>query len=408
MIELTTQCPQCGSRFDVTLAQLQQRKGLLRCGQCAHIFDAYDCAVTSDQSTQTKKTPSESQDSTKPFIGHQGLTVAPASTAIQHDTKADAHFVFEPASPAHTAAVEAVKEQDEVVHTVTGPEPRAETSLYHEDEDLLRPHFIGDLPMATGVAMRAPAAADASAIKAPITSSQPIRSSIEPSASDIRVYLDQADRADASTATRPVASPIRVRDSSVTNEEQADERFTFTPEPRSTPPRSVSRDAEPNAFVKGLWVLLFWVLLLLLGLQLLYVYRAQIANTVGFTRPALQLMCDVLDCEIPYMREINAIEIRQSSLQQQVNTGAGKRYSYFLQLQLKNNLNWDQEWPTLVVSFSDAAAAVLATVAIPPEQYLAPSQRQRPFEAGAQHSVRVPVSLSNKKINGFTVEKYYP
>jgi len=51
-----------------------------------------------------------------------------------------------------------------------------------------------------------------------------------------------------------------------------------------------------------------------------------------------------------------------------------------------------------VVSFSDAAAAVLATVAIPPEQYLAPSQRQRPFEAGAQHSVRVPVSLSNKKL----------
>lgn len=405
MIELTTQCPQCGSRFDVTLAQLQQRKGLLRCGQCAHIFDAYDCAVTSDQSTQTKRISSESIDSTKPFIGYQSSTTAPASTAILHATKADPHFVFEPESPANSVSVEAAKEQDEVVHTVTGPVPGAEASLYHED--LLRPHFIGDLPMATGVAMRASAAADASAIKAPITSSQPIRSSTEPSVSDIRVYLDQADRADASTVTRPV-SPIRVRDSSVTNEGQVDERFTFTPEPRSTPLRSVSRDSESNAFVKGLWVLLFWVLLLALGLQLLYVYRAQIANTVGFTRPALQLMCDVVDCEIPYMREISAIEIRQSSLQQQVNTGAGKRYSYFLQLQLKNNLNWDQEWPTLVVSFSDAAAAVLATVAIPPEQYLAPSQRQRPFEAGAQHSVRVPVSLSNKKINGFTVEKYYP
>ena len=83
-------------------------------------------------------------------------------------------------------------------------------------------------------------------------------------------------------------------------------------------------------------------------------------------------------------------------------------HHYRLQLQLKNNLAWPQEWPTLVLSFNDAAAAGMATMAIEPSQYLPADQVGLPFAAGAQQSIRLPVVIKGKKINGFSVDKYYP
>ena len=341
MIELTTQCPQCDYRFDVTLEQLQQRKGLLRCAKCAHIFDAYECAVDNQVGLGVKKTPTISQ--------------------------------------------------------VT---PKVKALAPH-----LRWHFIGERPLSTGVAAIAPVIPTRARTQSPMTSSQPIQSTVDSSVSDIRVYLDRDEKTERIPPAFSMPSSLNTEPHFSSGDENA--HFTFTPEPRSSSYKTTS-SAQPSGWMQGVWALLFWFLLLVLGLQLLYVYRAQIANTVGFSRPVLQLMCDLADCKIPYMREINAIEIKQSALQQQPNTGTTKQYSYFLQLQLKNNLNWAQEWPTLIVSFSDASAAVMATVAIAPDQYLAPSQRQRPFGAAEQYSVRVPVSLANKRINGFTVEKYYP
>src|SRR5487761_2472709 len=35
-----TQCPQCGTRFKVTGAQLDAHDGLVRCGRCHEVFDA--------------------------------------------------------------------------------------------------------------------------------------------------------------------------------------------------------------------------------------------------------------------------------------------------------------------------------------------------------------------------------
>lgn len=297
MIELTTQCPQCKHRFEVGLEQLQQRKGVLRCAQCAHIFDAYECAVTASANTPVKA----------------------SSTLLR------------------------------VPH--------------------LRTHFIGDIPLASGI--KPPKA---------IRSSQPIQSELN-SYSDIRVYLD---------ATAPESAPAPISAAVI---------------PRPKPYYEKQQNASKVGFF---WRLLFALLLLLIGLQLLYVYRVQIANSVPMTRPVLQWMCGGIGCDLPYMREIDAIEVRQSALQEVPALSSGNSYTYQLQLQLKNHLAWPQEWPTLVLSFSDAAAAGLATIAIEPAEYLAAGWEGAPFESGAQQSIRLPVVIKDKRINGFSVEKYYP
>lgn len=322
MIELTTQCPQCQTLFEVTLAQLQQRKGLLRCAQCAHIFDAYECAVANSSTT---------------------ATAGEAAPALAAD---EAHFI--------------------------GGQPVQQ-------------------PDNQPVAFRVRSASTDTLPQSAIYSSQPIHSPNEQTTDDIRVYLNQ--RAEPTVghtdelavhlepAVQPAASPL---------------------------PTTMPVNATATTKGRFIWGLGSLILLVLLGAQLLYVYRAPIANSVHIMRPVLQLMCDGLGCTIPYMREIEAIAIQKSSLQQQPRQNNQGDYEYVLQLQLKNNLNWAQEWPTLVLSFSDAAAATLATLALRPEQYLVPSQRQRPFAAGQSYQLRVPVAIAGKKINGFNVEKYYP
>ncbi len=315
MIELTTQCPQCQHRFDVSLEQLQQRKGVLRCPRCAQIFDAYECAVT------------------KPH--------APMAT------------LRDPSPPA-TGPIIKTRAQAAKSAPISAPAP---------------------------VSVTTPTVAA-------IRSTQPIQSPPpdEP-VEDIRVYLTREPELPADTVL--------------------DELKGLRAEPRRLSQQS-SSSAHTSDSGRLLWRAVVFVLLVITVLQLLYVYRAQIANTVRFTRPVLELMCEGVGCTIPYMREINAIEIRQTALQQQPNFEQNGRYAYLLQLQMKNTLPWAQEWPTLVVSFSDASAAVLATVAISPDEYLPPSQRSRPFEPGAQIQLRLPVQLPDKQINGFIVEKYYP
>ena len=309
MIELTTKCPQCRHRFEVTLKQLQQRKGLLRCGQCAHIFDAYECAVTADG-------------------------VAEASS--------------------------------------------------------LRTHFIGDIPLASGVVLSTPE---------PSPDPDP---DFNPY-SDIRVYLDREPTISESPTGAEATQAQGLHAFTVPQEsEAASTALQLHPDPYYKGQR---KSSKPSAF----WTVLLLLLMLIMLLQLLYIYRVQIVNTLPVTRPVLQSLCRVVDnCDLPYMREIDAIEVRQGTLRELPAKSSEGTYAYQLQLLLKNRLAWPQEWPTLVLSFSDAATAGLATIAIAPEEYLSAAQLAQPFAAHSQQSIQVPVFIKDKKINGFSIEKYYP
>lgn len=355
MIELTTQCPQCHYQFTVTLQQLQQRKGVSRCPQCAHIFDAYDQAVQSDD-LATQTAVASAPFTPPPSNAHRDL---PQSIELS---------LADQVVPPKTSS-----EFSELSSTA---DPKSGSSP--EDSEL-RWHFIGKEPLASGVP-NAPAPGTQFSISGLNTGAHAAPMD------DVRVFLDRE---------RPphvVASTDHIH--------LAEARHR---------PRSTSVRSKENKTSHPLWGALLFILLCCAAVQLVYVYRVQLANSVKLTRPLLEMMCEVAGCEIPYMREINAIDITQSTLKQQApSSQTPSSYSYLLQLQMQNTLAWDQEWPTLVLSFSDAAAAVMATVAVPPEQYLPRSQRSRPFEAGALLTIRLPITVANKKINGFTVDKYYP
>lgn len=61
--EYITQCPQCDTRFNVTLEQLNKAHGLVRCGSCMKVFSA-------DQQLVSADTQSESLQFSKPSRSH--------------------------------------------------------------------------------------------------------------------------------------------------------------------------------------------------------------------------------------------------------------------------------------------------------------------------------------------------
>lgn len=350
MIELTTQCPQCKHQFIVTLQQLQQRKGVSRCPQCAFIFDAYDQAAQSES--------------------NQSVSASP-QVDLSTDFKADAH---EPAGKINTS----VHGNGAAISQIS---PAAHQDSLGADNSTLRWHFIGKEPLDVGVA-------DAPTPGTQFSISGLTVPANQEAVDDIRVYLNKNEP--------HLGGPHATESIAVSSYDGRPERSTAYA-------YRAKRGSHP------IWGAVLFLLLFLALAQLVYVYRVQIANSVKLTRPLLEMMCEIVHCDLPYMREINAIDITQSALKQQPSsTQSPSSYTYLLQLQMQNTLAWDQEWPTLVLSFSDAAAAVLATISVPPEQYLAPSQRSRPFEAGAKITIRLPITVANKKINGFTVDKYYP
>ena len=45
MSDKRTQCPACTTQFLVTTEQLQAHGGMVRCGQCSHVFNAHEQMV---------------------------------------------------------------------------------------------------------------------------------------------------------------------------------------------------------------------------------------------------------------------------------------------------------------------------------------------------------------------------
>jgi len=65
-MSLTTRCPRCATVFEVEPEQLQIRDGLVRCGECAAVFDGHACRVVRSVSSAPQHATSMSLDANRP------------------------------------------------------------------------------------------------------------------------------------------------------------------------------------------------------------------------------------------------------------------------------------------------------------------------------------------------------
>ncbi len=171
-----------------------------------------------------------------------------------------------------------------------------------------------------------------------------------------------------------------------------------------------SRYERRAGFARVFWGSLSVIGLVLLGAQLVYVYRAQIAAQAPVFRPILAEACVPLKCDVPYPRHILRIAIMNSSLRTVASSaGANPDVSQMmLQVTLRNTYDKPQEWPTLTLDLMNFSGVLVARKNIPPQDYLTPKALQGPFAAGSEIAVAVPVSVTGFKINGFQLGKFFP
>ncbi|MBO1113179.1 DUF3426 domain-containing protein [Bordetella petrii] len=361
---MTTRCPQCGTAFKVVPDQLRVRNGLVRCGACGTVFDGRACLVAQIPQAAPSSPPAPQPEPVSPALP----PAAPAAPVLAAVPDAAPAARPEPALGAQPAASPAVlrSRSDIRRHDPYVGQPGQDDADAFDDEPA-----DDDEP-------RLPDA-HAGAAAEPDT---------ETGAGDTHVEVEPAVLGEART------------------------RYYGATDVGRTPPEFLDTDRQNRRhLLRSLWGYACVLGLLLLALQLLYVYRSAIATAAPPLRPLLASLCRPLDCQIGYARRIERIFITSSSLQPprgQAGAPTDGRSHLVLSVSLRNRYDQPQHWPALRLDLTDLSDTVVVRKVLQPQDYLPPGQADGPFEPGAEINITVPIEVAGVHVNGFQLDKFFP
>ncbi|MCC2597051.1 DUF3426 domain-containing protein [Pusillimonas sp. MFBS29] len=382
-MDLTTRCPECGTTFSASLAQLQLRKGYIRCVKCAHIFDGYEAVVSTGAGATAS--PAAPRD---PVVHHEpslpSVPAVPKTTQTSHEPSLPSVLRQRPVSanePVHH--ISATKAETDSAFTISTPDDNSTQAsgpapAFHlgEGHDRTRP--------------------------------EPTLGSVHSAA---------AESVDPVVHSRDGREELRV--SGLYVEPRRDSGGSRHPDKARGASALEHDGAHRGSMGRLLWGVLVLLGVLLLLAQLVYVYRAPIANNVPALRPVLENACVSLECRIPYARQIDQIAIMSSSLRSGTPAAAVAAAApdaaakgddapvMLLQLVLRNNYDKPQEWPTLVLDLTDLSGTRVARKNLPPQSYLPAEILSGPFRAGSEISIEVPIVMKEAKVNGYQLDKFF-
>ena len=178
---------------------------------------------------------------------------------------------------------------------------------------------------------------------------------------------------------------------------------------------SFVRDARRQAFwrrplIRVLLVLLALLLMVLLALQLAVQQRDRLAVFEPRLKPALQMVCEVLACNVDPVRQIEAIVIDSSSFNK-INDSV-----YRLSFAIKNTVATEVAMPSLEVTLTDTQdQAVIRRVLAPAQFGMASGLLGASAEfSGALTLQLTPQEASNgtgsvaRRIAGYRLLAFYP
>ncbi len=371
---LTTRCPQCGAAFRVVADQLRVRNGLVRCGECATVFDGRACLVPA-------------ADAGASLAGAPPVVSAPPS-----DPPFDPPYTHR-AAPEPVAPVPATQPPPAVLRGRADMQ-RGDVPPADEDE----PDAMADgAPEDEADWDAAPRPEPEEAGWRPILPRAAAHDDREPAFRIGRAAADEAD-ADAG-AEDAVQVPGEVRT-----------RYSNAVDSGRTPPEFLDDDrTQARQLVRRLWAYACVLGVLALAAQLVYVYRGAIAGAAPALRPVLEQACVPLQCSVDHARRIERISITSSSLRPAAGAAQGDdaRSRLTLNVVLRNRYDRPQEWPALALDLTDISDTVVARKIILPHDYL-PSQAGPAFAAGGEINLAIPIEVSGLQVNGYQLDKFFP
>jgi len=158
-----------------------------------------------------------------------------------------------------------------------------------------------------------------------------------------------------------------------------------------------------------LWSLGSFIALALLVVQLMYVFRNDLASLVPASRPALESLCAKLRCEVSLRRHLERISVSVITFERQSAAGQdAKSVEMSLKFSLRNRFNQPQPWPYLSLELTDASSTVVLRKRLSPNEYLPPALVDKPFAASQEVSLMLPVAVTGLQINGYSLKPFFP
>lgn len=420
---LTTRCPQCGTTFKVVPDQLRVRNGLVRCGACSTVFDGRACllpaAGAAPQSVPPAAHPAPAPDFSRiaPWDDEPEPPRAPvappySAPAVPPAVLRGRDDIRRRAEPADGVQEPEQDDDDLADDWADGSADRqarhraADDAIARDDES---PRWT--VPVSVQPGHRADAAPRGAPAEPSFTIGR-ARADVRDAERDDEYddeyagerrddyqedYRDDHDP-DREDAGEPVLGDARTRYSSATDVGRA-------------PPEFLDQDREErHGLLRKLWGYACLIGLIALGLQLLYAYRTDIANSVPILRPVLETACQPLGCSVGYARRLDRILILASSLQPPTGAAAidDGRSRLVLTVNLRNSHDKPQHWPAVVLDLNDLSDTVVVRRVLRPEDYLTPEQLRGPFAPNSDLKISVPIEVTGVQVNGFQLSKFFP
>ncbi len=442
---LTTRGPQGGTTIMGVPDQLRVRNGLVRCGACSTVFDGRACLLPAagaapqavpPAAPPMPVTPAASQAAQ--VLATPAAPIAPLPPAAPPAARPEPAVDFsqippwddEPEPPRAPVAAPygapavppAVLRGRDDIRRRAEPIPGEEDAGRHESDDLADDDIDADedpLRWTAPAASRAGHHADTAA-RGPLA---------EPSFTIGRARADVRDEARDDEYDNEYADEHRDEDPGDYREDYRDDhgpgredagepvlgdtrtRYSSATDVGRAPPEFLDQDREERqGLLRKVWGYACLVGLIALGLQLVYAYRTDIANSVPILRPALEMACQPLGCSVGYARRLELIHITSSSLQPPTGAAAidDGRSRLVLTVVMRNRHDKPQHWPALMLDLNDLSDTVVVRRALKPEDYLTPEQLRGPFAPQGELKISVPIEVTGVQVNGFQINKFFP
>ncbi len=365
-MSLVTRCPKCQSDFMVSLEQLRVHEGLVRCGNCTHIFDGH-VTLESQLPVLTRRAANLSETPTT-----QVLT---PPQDIEHEL-----------SPSERRALSAEREAgaSRVPHRLSVRGPAQELSA----PSVLRRRAQ------TGAELERES-------EEPLAALQP-----EPF-----FYQAPARDREPTLGVEPTLGPEPALERGSVLRVQGEARLRGKNRSlvgRGTPDFLI--DETPlDGLRRGLWFVMVVLAGSVLLMQLAYVYRNELVTRVPSLLPTARAACVQLKCEVSFVRHLERISVTPIALEQPAaDQSEGRSSNLTLKFSMRNRFDKVQPWPHLSVELKDASGTPVIRKVLAPELYLPESMVAKPFGANQEVHLSVPVVVDGLQISSAQLNRFFP
>ncbi len=166
-----------------------------------------------------------------------------------------------------------------------------------------------------------------------------------------------------------------------------------------------SLEAPAPTRVSRAWVFGCALLAVAFGLELLYAFRAQIAQAYPVTRPALEAVCFQAGCVVPWVNDHALLKLEDSELLEV----PGRPGEIALGARIRNLAASPQEFPHLELTLTDLTGQAAARRILRPADYLghAPVAGEV-MASGAEMALQLRLATPNIKPTGYELLLFYP